>query len=93
LLSLAPNFQDEKVRLASTIKAYEAELQPTRGPQIVLEAFLDSETRRHALAWQVPDGVGGLRQANENDYRDRHVLFQYDEDHIGWLFKLIGVSA
>jgi hypothetical protein len=93
LLSLAPNFQDEKVRLASTIKAYEAELQPASGPQIVLEAFLDSETRRHELTWQVPDGAGGLRQANENDYRDHHVLFQYDEDHIGLLFKLIGVST
>lgn len=92
LLSLTPNFQDEKVRLATTIKDYEARLQPAAGPRIVLESFLDSETRRHELAWQVPDGSGGMRAATERDYRDNHVLFQYDEDHIGLLFQMIGVT-
>lgn len=93
LLSLAPNFQDEKVRLASTIKTYEAELQPASGPHIVLESFLDSETRYHDLKWQMPDGTGELRAASKDDYHKHHVLFQYDEDHIGLLFDMIGVTA
>jgi hypothetical protein len=78
ILNLADNFDNEKVQLYSRIKTYERQLQPSDGPRIQLDSFIDSETKRSELDWKVASVHGGMHNAVRDDYRKYHILFQQD---------------
>ena len=76
LRNLLGQFNDEKVTLHTRIKAIETALQPTSGPTIQLDAFLDSTTSMADVPWQVERPGIPAHDATLNDYHKNHIFFQ-----------------